>query len=120
MGLAFGALATQKQTRPNPEMRLQNRGAKDRHIVIAIDGPAASGKSTVARTLAHRLGFAYVNSGAMYRALTWDILRCGINPHDHSAIENYLSHTRIVCDLQNNESRICINDLDPSEHLRDD
>lgn len=94
--------------------------AQDRHIVIAIDGPAASGKSSVARELAGRLGFVYVNSGAMYRAVTWDILRRGIDPRDHARIDNYLKRARIVCDLQNNESRILINDIDPAEHLRDD
>ena len=44
------------------------------HQIIAIDGPAASGKSSVARELARRLGFVYVNSGAMYRAMTWLVL----------------------------------------------
>ena len=101
-------------------MRNQDRPRKNQHIVVAIDGPAASGKSTVARNLARRLGFAYVNSGAMYRALTWDILRSGIDPRDHAAIGNYVGHARIVCDLHNKESRIFVNDLDPSEHLRDD
>jgi cytidylate kinase len=100
-------------------MRNQDRQGKDQHIVIAIDGPAASGKSTVARNLARLLGFAYVNSGAMYRGLTWDILRNGIDPRDPAGIDDYLSRACIVCDLQNNESRIFINDLDPSEHLRD-
>jgi cytidylate kinase len=101
-------------------MRNQDRPRKNQHIVVAIDGPAASGKSTVARNLARRLGFAYVNSGAMYRALTWDILRSGIDPRDHAAIGNYVAHARIVCELHNKESRIFVNDLDPSEHLRDD
>src|SRR5260370_33335379 len=94
--------------------------AKNRHIVIAIDGPAASGKSSVARELAGRLGFVYVNSGAMYRAGTWDILRRGIDPRDHARIDNYLKRARIVCDLQNNESHILITDIDPAEHLLDD
>jgi CMP/dCMP kinase len=101
-------------------MRNQDRPRKNQHIVVAIDGPAASGKSTVARNLARRLAFAYVNSGAMYRALTWDILRSGIDPCDRAAIGNYVAHARIVCDLHNKESRIFVNDLDPSEHLRDD
>ena len=108
-------MAAEKQARSNCEMP-----AQDRHIVIAIDGPAASGKSSVARELAGRLGFVCVNSGAMYRAVTWDILRRGIDPRDHTRIDNYLEHTRIVCDLQNNESHILINDTDPTEHLRDD
>ena len=54
-----------------------------RHRVIAIDGPAASGKSSVARELARRLGFVYVNSGAMYRAVTWYVLEHNVDPTDH-------------------------------------
>ena len=56
-------------------------------IVIAIDGPAASGKSSVATRLARRLGFAHVNSGAMYRAVTWEILRQQIDPSHPESIE---------------------------------
>jgi cytidylate kinase len=55
--------------------------------VIAIDGPAASGKSSVATRLARRLGFAHVNSGAMYRAVTWEILRQQINASQPESIE---------------------------------
>ncbi len=47
-------------------------------MVIAIDGPAASGKSSVARTLARRLGYSYVNSGALYRSATWFVLEGGL------------------------------------------
>jgi cytidylate kinase len=56
-------------------------------IVIAIDGPAASGKSSVATRLARRLGFAHVNSGAMYRAVTWEILRQQIDPTHPESID---------------------------------
>ena len=52
------------------------------HRVVAIDGPAASGKSSVALELAKQLGFAYVNSGAMYRAITWHVLDRGADPLD--------------------------------------
>jgi cytidylate kinase len=55
--------------------------------VIAIDGPAASGKSSVATRLARRLGFAHVNSGAMYRAVTWEILRQQIDASHPESIE---------------------------------
>ena len=48
-------------------------------MVIAIDGPAASGKSTVARTLARRLHYGYVNSGALYRSATWFVLEGGLD-----------------------------------------
>jgi cytidylate kinase len=60
-------------------------------MVIAIDGPAASGKSSVARKLARRLGFSYVNSGAMYRAVTWELLREQIDHKCHERVEAALA-----------------------------
>lgn len=54
--------------------------------VITIDGPAASGKSSVARILAQRLGYIYVNTGNMYRAMTWAVLQTGIDPNDQDAV----------------------------------
>lgn len=92
----------------------------DRHSVVAIDGPAASGKSSVARLLAQRLGFVYVNSGAMYRAVTWFILQRGIDPSDAGRITSEVRHAAITCDLQQNESRILINGVDPAPFLRED
>src|SRR4051794_4374238 len=90
------------------------------HHVIAIDGPAASGKSSVARELARRLAFVYVNSGAMYRAITWHILEKGIDPEDGARIAAAAQSASIVCELANNQSRIQINNVDPTTHLRDD
>ena len=55
-------------------------------MIIAIDGPAGAGKSTVARTLAGRLGFHYLDTGAMYRALTWLALERGCDPADGAAL----------------------------------
>jgi cytidylate kinase len=55
-------------------------------MIVAIDGPAGSGKSTVAATLARRLGFRYLDTGAMYRALTWLALREGVALEDGSAL----------------------------------
>lgn len=91
-----------------------------RHRVIAIDGPAASGKSSVAQELARRLGFVYVNSGAIYRAITWHILQKQIHPEESDSIAGALREADLTCRLQNNESRILIDDIDPGEHLRDD
>lgn len=90
------------------------------HRVVAIDGPAASGKSTVARTLAKRIGFDYVNSGAMYRAVTWQVLERAIAPDDGDAVGRLLGATRIDCDLNCGESRIAIDGVDPAAHLRED
>ncbi len=90
------------------------------HRVIAIDGPAASGKSSVAHELARQLHFAYVNSGAMYRAVAWYVLQTRIAPEDSRAIARLVESAAIVCDLENGESRILIGGQDPSAFLRDD
>src|SRR5207248_9289636 len=90
------------------------------HHVIAIDGPAASGKSSVARTLAQRLGFSHVNSGAMYRAVTWHVLQRSVDLHQPAAVVAAVEQSKIVCELVDNQSRILIDDHDPTSHLRDD
>ena len=90
------------------------------HRVVAIDGPAASGKSSVARQLAGEIGFAYVNSGAMYRAVTWHVLQNAIPVDDGDAVARLVEDTRIDCALDRDGSRILINGVDPEEHLRDD
>lgn len=56
------------------------------HSVITIDGPAASGKSSIARLVAQRLGRTYVNTGNMYRAMTWAVLQTGIDPQDAESV----------------------------------
>jgi cytidylate kinase len=76
-----------------------------RLIQIAIDGPAASGKSTVARRVAELLNAAYVNTGDMYRAITWLTLKTGVNPEsDPTAVAALLQNTRLEHTL-NNEGR---------------
>ena len=55
------------------------------HVAIAIDGPAAAGKSTVAKIVAKRLGFIYIDTGAMYRAFTWYVLYRGLDPKNEEA-----------------------------------
>ena len=90
------------------------------HRVVTIDGPAASGKSSVARLLARRLGYSYVNSGAIYRAITWHILQRGIDAGDTERIAQTVEAARISCRFRNSESHILVDDFDPVEHLRDD
>lgn len=65
--------------------------------VIAIDGPAASGKSSVARAVAGRLGWLYVNTGNMYRAAAWAALRDGVNPDDEEEIARSAGTWNITC-----------------------
>jgi cytidylate kinase len=88
--------------------------------VVAIDGPAASGKSSVARELARRLRFVYVNSGAIYRAITWYILEKGIHAEDLDRIAQALDTAAVTSCLWDGESRVLIDNVDPTDHLRDD
>lgn len=60
--------------------------ADDAPLIVAIDGPAGAGKSTVGRALAARLGLHYLDTGAMYRAVTFAALRRGLDPHDDEAV----------------------------------
>ena len=59
---------------------------KSRPLIIAIDGPSGAGKGTVARTIAQRLGYRYVDTGAMYRAVAWLSQTQGLDPHDAAAV----------------------------------
>ena len=88
--------------------------------MVAIDGPAASGKSCVARTLAKKIGFVYVNSGAMYRAVTWYALQKGIPTTDQEKIVALLQTMDIECGLAGGESTIKIDGVDPSQFLNDE
>jgi CMP/dCMP kinase len=88
--------------------------------VIAIDGPAASGKSTVARKLAKRLGFSYVNSGALYRGIAWLAIEHDIRPEDTKAICGQVRNSVFNFDLQAKELVFLIDGISPESHLRDE
>ena len=88
--------------------------------IVAIDGPAASGKSSVARELARRLGFVYVNSGAMYRAITWLALEHGISLGDHTAIVELAENAPLHSTLRDHDSILLIGDVDPEPFLHQD
>jgi cytidylate kinase len=99
-------------------MRHLSRPVTSPHFAIAIDGPAASGKSTIARELAKRLGLVMVNSGAMYRAVTWQVLRHHIDPHDSAAVVRLLGQLDIQCGDDGTTSTITIDGADPGDALR--
>jgi cytidylate kinase len=65
--------------------------------VVAVDGPSGSGKSTVSRRLALRLAAAYLDTGAMYRAVTWAVLRAGVDLADPEAIAKLAGEVRLEC-----------------------
>lgn len=77
--------------------------------VVAIDGPAASGKSTVARRVAEALGFLYVNSGAMYRAFTWLALERGVDCGDGDAVRRLLGETAFTCETRDGAGVVGLN-----------
>lgn len=78
----------QANSRPSGTGRL-------RRLTIAIDGPAGAGKSTVAQKVAKRLGYVYIDTGAMYRSITWKALHEGIDFADHDAIAEVARNTTI-------------------------
>jgi 3-phosphoshikimate 1-carboxyvinyltransferase len=88
------------------------------HFAIAIDGPAASGKSTLARLIAQELGLKMVNSGAMYRAVTWRVLRAGIDPRDSVSVIRLLERMEIRCGSKGMTSTITIDGINPEAELR--
>lgn len=87
--------------------------------VIAIDGTAASGKSSVAYNLARRLGWLYVNTGAMYRAVTWLALQKGVDSKDTAAVLAAMQSAKIEFGRNGKVSTILIDGVDPSAHLGD-
>jgi cytidylate kinase len=78
------------------------------HPVITIDGPAASGKSSIARLVAQRLGFTYVNTGNMYRAMTWAVLKTGIDPHDADAVRDAAAGIVLESPVVEGKTQVCI------------
>jgi len=87
-------------------------------LIIAIDGPAGSGKSTTARLLAARLGYLYIDTGAMYRAATLHILRSGIDPQDRSEVAAAIEGAAIVLEPSVEGVRVFLDGEDVSDEIR--
>lgn len=83
--------------------------------LITIDGPSGAGKSTVSKLLARRLGYSYLDTGALYRAVAWKIRRDGINPDDELALKRVLEDI----DIAFNGDRIVVNGVDVTLVIRD-
>ena len=83
-------------------------------MIVAIDGPAGAGKSTVARRLADRLGFAYLDTGAMYRAVTWLALERGVRPEDGAAVAGLAAASPVAFE----DGRVWIAGHDVTEGIR--
>ncbi len=76
--------------------------------VITIDGPAASGKSSIARRVAQHLGFTYVNTGNMYRAMTWAVLEAGVDPQDAEAIRAAAAGITLESPVVEGKTQVCV------------
>ncbi|HSA64408.1 MAG TPA: (d)CMP kinase, partial [Nitrospira sp.] len=87
-------------------------------MIVAIDGPAGVGKSTVAKLLASRLGFLYLDTGALYRAVAWAVLEQKLEPADAEAVAGLLSKLSLRMQVTNNEVTVFINGKDVTKDLR--
>lgn len=96
-----------------PELALRDR-ARSR-LSIAIDGPAGAGKSTVAKTLAEKLNLLHLDTGAMYRALTWQALKRGINLQDEQSLLQVLEELHFALEAA---SRLTLNGNPLGEEIR--
>jgi CMP/dCMP kinase len=85
-------------------------------MIVAIDGPAGAGKSTVARALAERLGFRYLDTGAMYRALTWLAMRRSLDLGEGEALAELARTEPVIFD---EEGRVWIAGMDVTSSIRD-
>jgi cytidylate kinase len=86
--------------------------------VIAIDGPASSGKSTTARLLAKRLGYLYLDTGAMYRAITLKALRAGVDLDDEKALQELAKNSSLTMSLENQQLKVFLNGEEVSSQIR--
>jgi len=83
-------------------------------LIIAIDGPAGAGKSTVSTALAQRLGFRLIDTGAMYRALAWSVAQVGLPAEDSPALRRHLDGVEVTLD----DDRVLVNGRDVSDEIR--
>ncbi len=85
---------------------------------IAIDGPAGAGKSTIAKIVSKKLGFIYIDTGAMYRAMAVHLTRCGVNGDDSAAIEANIDSADISIGHENGEQVVYLNGENVNSKLR--
>ena len=89
-------------------------------LVVAVDGPSGSGKSSTARGVAQRLSLAYLDTGAMYRAMTWALLQAGVDLEDPAAIAKAAEGVRLESGTDPLDPAIRANGVDVAEPIRSD
>lgn len=87
-------------------------------INVALDGPAGAGKSTVARLVAQKLGYIYVDTGAMYRAVTWKALQLGLDTQDEAAIGECISRMELKLHPGDSGQQVYVNGENVTHHIR--
>jgi len=92
---------------------------RKRKMVVAIDGPVGAGKSTTARKVAEELGFLYVDTGAMYRAVTLDVLDHGVDPDDETGVGRIVRNSNVELEAGSSGQRTLLNGRDVSGRIRD-
>ena len=85
--------------------------------IITIDGPSASGKSTVASLVAKKLSIAHINSGEAYRAIAYFMLNSGISPADYNGVDHALKNNTFNMIWQNGKQILLVNNQDVTKHL---
>jgi len=87
-------------------------------IIVAIDGPSGAGKSTVGKRLAALLGYVYIDTGAMYRALGWKAARDGVEPVEGERLREFCKATEVELRLDGGETRVFVDGIDVTGFIR--
>jgi len=85
---------------------------------VTIDGPAGAGKSTVARQLAARLGYLYLDTGALYRAVAWKVRSAGVSPEDGKTVATLLPAMQVSMDQRSDGVHVAVDGRDVTDELR--
>ncbi|PID02078.1 cytidylate kinase [Sporosarcina sp. P2] len=85
---------------------------------IAIDGPAAAGKSTIAKLVAKKLGYTYIDTGAMYRAITYKVLQNNIDPHNEEDISKLIAQTEIELQPDGHVQKVLLDGIEVTDAIR--
>ncbi|MFB9238691.1 (d)CMP kinase [Plantactinospora siamensis] len=92
--------------------------ARTGRLVVAVDGPSGSGKSTVSRRLAGGLDAKYLDTGAMYRAVTWAVLRSGVDPQDAEAVAKTAAATELTIGVDPAAPQIAVDGVPVDREIR--